>query len=67
MLSGAGAHLARALASYFLDRAAERGYREIAPPLLVTQSTMWATGQLSKFADDMFEDRDAQAVHDPDG
>ena len=60
VLSGAGARLARALATFFLDRASERGYREIAPPLLVTQSTMWSTGQLSKFADDMFEDRDAQ-------
>lgn len=59
VLSGAGARLARALATYFLDRAAERGYCEVAPPLLVAQSTMWATGQLSKFADDMFEDRDA--------
>ncbi len=60
VLSGAGARLARALAIYFLDRAQERGYCEIAPPLLVTKSTMWSTGQLSKFADDMFEDRDAQ-------
>lgn len=59
VLSGAGARLARALGTYFLDRAATRGYREIAPPLLVAQSTMWSTGQLSKFADDMFEDRDA--------
>jgi seryl-tRNA synthetase len=60
VLSGAGARLARALATYFLDRANERGYLEVAPPLLVTQSTMWSTGQLSKFADDMFQDRDAQ-------
>jgi seryl-tRNA synthetase len=59
VLAGDGARLARALAWYFLDRAAARGYREIAPPLLVTQSTMFATGQLSKFADDMFEDREA--------
>ena len=34
----------------------ERGYLEIAPPLLVSRETMWSTGQLSKFADAMFED-----------
>jgi seryl-tRNA synthetase len=59
VLSGAGARLSRALAAFFLDRARERGYLEIAPPLLVSRTTMWSTGQLSKFADAMFEDRDA--------
>ncbi len=59
MLSGAGARLSRALAAFFLDRARDRGYLEIAPPLLVSRETMWSTGQLSKFADAMFEDRDA--------
>lgn len=58
VLAGAGARLSRALATFFLDRAQERGYREIAPPLLVSRTTMWSTGQLSKFADAMFEDRD---------
>jgi seryl-tRNA synthetase len=57
VLAGAGARLSRALATFFLDRAQERGYREIAPPLLVSRATMWSTGQLSKFADAMFEDR----------
>jgi seryl-tRNA synthetase len=59
VLTGAGARLSRALAAFFLDRARERGYLEIAPPLLVSRATMWSTGQLSKFADAMFEDRDA--------
>jgi seryl-tRNA synthetase len=59
VLSGAGARLSRALAAFFLDRARQRGYLEIAPPLLVSRETMWSTGQLSKFADAMFEDRDA--------
>jgi len=58
VLTGAGARLSRALATFFLDRAQERGYREVAPPLLVSRATMWSTGQLSKFADAMFEDRD---------
>jgi seryl-tRNA synthetase len=67
LLSGAGARLARALSAYFLDRAVERGYLEIAPPLLVSRTTMWSTGQLSKFADAMFEDRDAELFMIPTG
>ena len=60
VLSGAGARLSRALAAFFLERANERGYLEIAPPLLVSRATMWSTGQLSKFADAMFEDAHAE-------
>jgi seryl-tRNA synthetase len=56
ILRGAGARLSRAIASFFLDRAARNGYLEIAPPVLVSKSTMWSTGQLTKFADAMFSD-----------
>lgn len=56
VLKGKGARLARALVQFFLDHAGERGYEEVAPPFLVTRTTMWSTGQLSKFADDMFRD-----------
>jgi seryl-tRNA synthetase len=56
ILRGAGARLSRALVAFFLDRAARNGYTEISPPLLVTRTTMWSTGQLSKFADAMFTD-----------
>jgi seryl-tRNA synthetase len=59
VLTGAGARLSRALSAFFLDRAAERGYLEVAPPLLVSGDTMWSTGQLSKFADAMFSDPEA--------
>ena len=59
VLRGAGARLSRALAAFFLDRAGRNGYTEIAPPYLVTRDTMWSTGQLSKFADQMFRDPDA--------
>jgi seryl-tRNA synthetase len=59
MLSGAGARLSRALASFFLDRADRRGYEEVAPPLLVSRQTMWSTGQLNKFSDAMFADAQA--------
>ncbi len=59
ILKGKGARLSRALVEYFLDRANERGYLEVIPPLLVSRGTMWSTGQLSKFSDAMFIDRDA--------
>jgi seryl-tRNA synthetase len=59
VLTGKGARLSRALAQFFLDRASERGYLEVIPPVLVTRDTMWSTGHLSKFADAMFHDRDA--------
>ncbi|HEY1978340.1 MAG TPA: serine--tRNA ligase [Candidatus Baltobacteraceae bacterium] len=59
LLRGAGARLSRALVNFFLDRAIEAGYVEVNPPLLVNRSTMWSTGQLSKFADAMFADADA--------
>ncbi|MGD0473578.1 MAG: serine--tRNA ligase [Candidatus Velthaea sp.] len=56
ILKGAGARLQRALAHFFLDRAARNGYTELAVPYLVSRATMWSTGQLSKFADAMFAD-----------
>ncbi len=56
VLTGAGATLSRGLGNFFLDRARQRGYVEVAPPLLVSGATMWSTGQLSKFADAMFSD-----------
>ena len=54
ILRGPGARLSRALVSFFLYRAARNGYTEINPPIVVARSTMWATGQLTKFADAMY-------------
>lgn len=59
LLLGPGARLARALTQFFLDRANDKGYVEVNPPVLVSRETMWSTGQLSKFADAMFRDDDA--------
>ena len=59
VLKGAGAKLSRALVQFFLDRAGDSGYEEVNPPLLVSRNTMWSTGQLTKFADAMFRDADA--------
>ncbi len=60
ILVGPGARLARALTQFFLDRAGAKGYVEVNPPVLVSRATMWSTGQLSKFADAMFRDADAE-------
>ena len=54
VLRGAGARLSRAIAQFFLDRAARNGYTELNVPVLVNRPTMWSTGQLSKFADQMY-------------
>jgi seryl-tRNA synthetase len=59
VLRGAGAQLSRAIVDFFLERARDRGYVEIVPPYLVTRTTMWSTGQLTKFSDQMFRDPDA--------
>ena len=56
LLSGALARLERALASYMLDHnSAEFGYTEVNPPALVNDKTMFGTGQLPKFGDDLFK------------
>jgi seryl-tRNA synthetase len=59
VLRGDGARLSRAIVQFFLDSAQRNGYIEIAPPVLVTRQTMWNTGQLTKFADAMFQDQGA--------
>lgn len=55
LLCGDGARLERALYTYMLDMHTQRhGYKEMLPPVLVTPETMYATGQLPKFKDDLF-------------
>jgi seryl-tRNA synthetase len=52
---GLGAQLERALANFMLDcHIQEHGYTEVLPPVLVNRSTMTGTGQLPKFAEDLF-------------
>lgn len=43
---GKGARLQRALIAFFLDKAAEAGYTEVQPPLMVNEDSAYATGQL---------------------
>jgi len=53
---GAGARLERAIINFFLDlHTIEHGYTEILPPFLVNASAMTGTGQLPKFAQDMYK------------
>lgn len=59
MLSGGLARMERALAAYMLDHnTGEFGYTEINPPALVNDKTMFGTGQLPKFGEDLFKTTD---------
>ncbi len=52
---GAGAKLQRALIHWMLDQAGAQGYREVQPPLLVNESSAFATGQLPDKEGQMYE------------
>lgn len=54
-LKGQLARLERALAAFMVDLQTEtHGYTEVAPPLLVKDEAAYGTGQLPKFAEDLF-------------
>jgi seryl-tRNA synthetase len=56
VLMGAGAQLERALINFMLHvHTSEHGYTEIEPPFLVNAATMYGTGQLPKFEQDLFK------------
>jgi len=60
VLKGFTSKLERALINFFLDLHTEKhGYTEILPPFLVNTATMTATGQLPKFAEDLFKIKDS--------
>ncbi|MGB8258976.1 MAG: serine--tRNA ligase [Terracidiphilus sp.] len=62
---GAGARLERALISFMLDLHTQKhGYTEVLPPFMVNSRSLFGTGQLPKFAEDLFRcsDADADAV-----
>jgi seryl-tRNA synthetase len=62
---GAGARLERALISFMLDlHTTKHGYTEVLPPFMVNSKSLFGTGQLPKFAEDLFRcsDADADAV-----
>ena len=56
ILTGAGAQLERALINFMLSLHSEsHGYTEIEPPFLVSSATLYGTGQLPKFEQDLFK------------
>jgi seryl-tRNA synthetase len=61
LLRGAAAKLHRALGQFMLDTLTERhGYELCAPPLMVRDEAVFGTGQLPKFADDLFRTTDGR-------
>jgi seryl-tRNA synthetase len=59
---GAGARLERALIGFMLDlHTGKHGYTEVLPPFMVNSRSLFGTGQLPKFAEDLFRCSDADA------
>jgi seryl-tRNA synthetase len=59
ILKGEIARLERAIGQFMLDlQTREHGYLEVAPPVLVREEAMFGTGQLPKFAEDLFHTTD---------
>jgi seryl-tRNA synthetase len=61
VLRGQLSRLERALGQFMLDlHTGEHGYTEVTPPLLVRDEAMFGTGQLPKFAEDLFRTTDGR-------
>ena len=59
VLRGAGARLSRALGAFMLDlHTREHRYEEVLPPVLTNAESLFGTGQLPKFEDDLFKTRE---------
>jgi seryl-tRNA synthetase len=54
VLKGQAARMNRALMAFMLDLAVGNGYHEVVPPFIVNEESLLGTGQLPKFADDLF-------------
>ncbi len=60
MLRGKGARLHRAIVGWLLDTLVDEfGYEEINPPFMVREETLVGSGNLPKFADDLYRDQDS--------
>ena len=56
LLRGAGARMERALINFMLDlHTKEHGYQEVMPPLMANSTSLFGTGNLPKFAQDLFK------------
>ncbi len=59
LYKGAGALMERALINFMLElHTKEHGYLEVLPPFMVNAASMTATGQLPKFAEELFKTKD---------
>jgi seryl-tRNA synthetase len=58
VLNGAGARLQRALIHFMLDTLIRNGYQERYMPLMVKEDIVFASGQLPKFADNLYRDHE---------
>jgi len=59
LLAGVGAQLERGLMNFMLDiHTREHGYKEIGPPYMANSKSLFGTGQLPKFEEDLFRVRD---------
>jgi seryl-tRNA synthetase len=56
VLKGMGAKLQRALIQWLLDLHGRQGYTEVYTPFVVKEETVWASGQLPKFRDNLYRD-----------
>jgi seryl-tRNA synthetase len=59
VLKGWGARLQRALISFFLDKAREKGFTEVYLPYLVQEAMLYGASQFPKFRDTVYSDADA--------
>ncbi|MFQ3573374.1 MAG: serine--tRNA ligase [Thermodesulfovibrionales bacterium] len=60
VMKGLGARLERAIMNFMLDEHTSKGYVEVFPPLLVNRDSMIGTGQLPKFAQELFKTKDEE-------
>jgi seryl-tRNA synthetase len=64
ILKGAGARLERALINFMLDvHTGEHGYEETLPPFIVNRDSLFGTGQLPKFEQDLFKLTDERGLY----
>jgi seryl-tRNA synthetase len=64
ILNGAGSRLSRALIDFMLDtHSREHGYQETLPPFIVNRDSLFGTGQLPKFEEDLFKIEDERGFY----
>ncbi|HKR01028.1 MAG TPA: serine--tRNA ligase [Pyrinomonadaceae bacterium] len=64
ILNGAGARLSRALVNFMLDlHTREHGYAETLPPFIVNRDSLFGTGQLPKFEEELFKLTDERGFY----